>query len=38
MSDTVCLYCLNHHNLLVVENECGVFFKCDKFDAFVCLI
>ena len=28
-----CLYCLNHHYLLVVEDEYHVFFKYDKFDA-----
>ena len=29
----VCLYCFNNHNVLVVEDECHVFFKCEKFYA-----
>ena len=32
-ADRVCLYCFNNHNILVVESEYHVFFKCEKFDA-----
>ena len=31
--ERVCLYRFNNHNLLVVEDEYHVFFKCEKIDA-----
>ena len=32
-ADRDCLYCFNNYNLLVVEDEYHLFFKCEKFDA-----